>query len=287
MKHLTLIFAMLLSVASMAQTPKGKNCARSIEPKNERVEYLMYLDSVNRAIMGDPYDIDDIKLRAFAEMRDKPTTPEQIRKEMFKTYDDVAKKWQTFVNLCNKGKDKKAITYYRDNRINIDIHLSYTAVRLAFHDDVIGVMAFDNLPPEEAANLLIDALEFDHAMIEVNYSSTSGEDYVGMYEYVFELLNILYEATQRYDDRFALIDRWAEKTGMIARGAPYEAEVKMRKAQVYYSMDDLENALKLLHEAKSLLESAIAAGNHDNYPERGIEVITRVINQINEEINAR
>lgn len=247
----------------------------------------MYLDSVNRAIMGDPYDIDDVKLRAFAEMRDKPATPEQIRKEIFKTYDDVAKKWQTFVNLCNEGKDKKAITYYRDNRINIDLHLSYTAVRLAFHDDVIGVMAFDNLPPEEAANLLIDALEFDHMMIEVNYSSTNGEDYVGMYEYVFELLNTLYEATQRYDDRFALIDRWAEKTGMIARGAPYEAEVKMRKAQVYYSMDDLENALKLLHEAKSLLESAIAAGNHDNYPERGIEVITRVINQINEEINAR
>ena len=278
---------MLLSVASMAQSPKVKSSARRIEPKNERVEYLMYLDSVNRAIMGDPYDIDDIKLRAFAEMRDKPTTPEQIRKEMFKTYDDVAKKWQTFVNLCNKGKDKKAITYYRDNRIDIDIHLSYTAVRLAFHNDVISVMAFDNMPPEEAANLLIDALEFDFSMIEVNYSSTNGEDYVGMYEYVFELLNTLYEATQRYDDRFALIDRWAEKTGMIARGAPYEAEVKMRKAQVYYSMDDLENALKLLHEAKSLLESAIAAGNHDNYPERGIEVITRVINQINEEINAR
>ena len=247
----------------------------------------MYLDSVNRAIMGDPYDIDDVKLRAFAEMRDKPATPEQIRKEIFKTYDDVAKKWQTFVNLCNKGKDKKAISYYRDNHINIDLYLSYTAVRLAFHDDVIGVMAFDNLPPEEAANLLIDALEFDHMMIEVNYSSTNGEDYVGMYEYVFELLNTLYEATQRYDDRFALIDRWAETTGMIALGAPYEAEVKMRKAQVYYSMDDLENTLKLLHEAKSLLESAIAAGNYDNYPERGVEVITSVINQINEEINAK
>ena len=278
---------MLLSVASMAQSPKVKSNARRIEPKNERVEYLIYLDSVNRAIMGDPYDIDDIKLRAFAEMRDKPTTPEQIRKEMFKTYDDVAKKWQTFVNLCNKGKDKKAITYYRDNRINIDIHLSYTAVRLAFHDDVIGVMAFDNLPPEEAANLLIDVFEFDFSMIEVNYSSTNGEDYVGMYEYVFELLNTLYEATQRYDDRFALIDRWTETTGMIARGAAYEAEVKMRKAQVYYTMDDLENTLKLLHEAKSLLESAIAAGNYDNNPERGIEVITGVINQINEEINAK
>ena len=278
---------MLLSVASMAQSPKVKSSARRIEPKNERVEYLMYLDSVNRAIMGDPYDIDDIKLRAFAEMRDKPTTPEQIRKEMFKTYDDVAKKWQTFVNLCNKGKDKKAITYYRDNRINIDIYLSYTAVRLAFHNDVISVMAFDNMPPEEAANLLIDVFEFDFSMIEVNYSSTNGEDYVGMYEYVFELLNTLYEATQRYDDRFALIDRWAETTGMIARGAAYEAEVKMRKAQVYYSMDDLENTLKLLHEANSLLESAIAAGNYDNYPERGIEVITGVINQINEEINAK
>ena len=278
---------MLLTVASMAQTPKVKCSARRIEPKNERVEYLMYLDSVNRAIMGDPYDIDDIKLRAFAEMRDEPTTPEHIQKEMFETYNDIAQKWHTFVSLCNKGKDKKAISYYRDNRINIDLYLSYTAVRLAFHDDVIGVMAFDNLPPEEAANLLIDAFEFDLTMIEVNYSSTNGEDYVGMYEYVFELLNTLYDATQRYDDRFALIDRWAETTGMIALGAPYEAEVKMRKAQVYYSMDDLENTLKLLHEAKSLLESAIAAGNYDNYPERGVEVITSVINQINEEINAK
>lgn len=36
-----------------------------------------------------------------------------------------------------------------------------------------------------------------------------------------------------------------------------------------------------------LLESAIAAGNYDNYSERGIEVITSVINQVNEEINAK
>lgn len=279
MKHLTLIFTMLLSVACGAQTPKERQDKTPwpIEPKNDKVEYMIYLDSINYARMGDPRDIGDVELRAFAEMSDEPTTPEKIKEELSKTYDDAEELWHKFVLLCNEEREEEAIAFYRDNHLMIDLALSHSEVRLALHDEIIGVMAYDNLPATEAANLMIDLLEFDMAMIEVNYTSTNDIEYLNMYEYIFELLNTLYCNVERYDDLLSLIDRWANTTGRTDGGAAREAMVKTRRAEVYYTKGDIDTALNLLYEAKAQLESAIAAGNYDYSPESGLEVVTNII----------
>lgn len=270
---------MLLSVACGAQTPKDRQDKTPwpIEPKNAKVEYMIYLDSINYARMGDPRDIGDAKLRAFAEMSDEPTTPEKIKEELSKTYDDAEELWHKFVWLCNEGREEEAIAFYRDNHLMIDLALSHSEVRLALHDEIIGVMAYDNLPATEAANLMIDLLEFDMAMIEVNYTSTNDIEYLNMYEYIFELLNKLYCNVERYDDLLSLIDRWANTTGRADGGAAREAMVKTRRAEVYYTKGDIDTALNLLYEAKTQLESAIAAGNYDYSPESGLEVVTNII----------
>jgi len=269
----------LLAMVCGAQTPKDRQDKTPwpIKPKNAKVEYMIYLDSINYARMGDPRDIGDIELRAFAEMSDEPTTPEKIKEELSKTYDDAEELWHRFVLLCNEEREQEAIAFYRDNHLMIDLALSHSEVRLALHDEIIGVMAYDNLPATEAANLMIDLLEFDTAMIEAGYTSTNNVEYLNMYEYIFELLNTLYCNVERYDDLLSLIDRWANTTGRADGGAAREAMVKVRRAEAYYAKGDIDTALNLLYEAKAQLESAIAAGDYDYSPESGLEVVTNVI----------
>lgn len=270
---------MILAVACGAQTPKDKQDKTPwpINPKNDKVEYMVYLDSINYARMGDPRDIEDVKLRAFADMYDTPTTPEKVKEEMGKTYDEIEEMWHKFVWLCNEERYEEAITFYRDNHLTIDLALSHSEVRLAFHDEIIGFMAYENLPTNEATNLMIDVLEFDLAMFEVNYASTNDVEYQNMYEYVFELLFRQYYRVERYDDMLSLIDRWTKTTGRAGGGAAREAMVKMRRAEVYYTKGDTDTSLKLLYEAKAQLEGAIAAGDNDYSPESGLEVITQLI----------
>lgn len=279
MKRLTLIFVMLLAVACGAQTHKEKQDKTPwpIEPKNDKVEYMIYLDSINYARMGDLRDIGDVELRVLAEMSDRPTTPEKIKEELCTTYDDAEELWHKFVWLCNEGREEEAVALFRDNHLMIDLALSHSEVRLALHDEIIGVMAYDNLSASEAANLMIDLLEFDMAMIEVNYASTNDVEYLNMYEYVFGLLNTLYYNTERYDDLLSLIDRWAKTTGRADGSAAREAMVKMRQAEVYYTKGDTDTALNILYETKAQLESAIAAGDYDYSPEIGLEVVTNII----------
>lgn len=279
MKHLTLILATLTLMACGTQTPKEKqnNTPWPIEPKNDKVEYMLMLDSINYARMGDKRDIDDVELRAFAEMSNKPTTPKKIKEELSKTYDDAEELWHKFVWLCNEEREEEAIAFYRDNHLMIDLALSHSEVRLALHDEIIGVMAYDNLSATEAANLMIDLLEFDMAMIEVNYTSTHDVELLNMYEYVFELLNTQYYSTERYDDLLSLIDRWAKTTWRADGSAAREAMVKVRRAEVYYTKGEIDTSLNLLYEAKTQLESAIAAGDYDYSPESGLEVVTNII----------
>lgn len=279
MKLLTLIFTMLLAVACGAQTLQEQQDKTPwpIEPKNDKVEYMIYLDSINYTRMGDPRNIDDVELRALAEISDKPTTPEKMKEELSKTYDDAEELWHKFVWLCNEGREEEAIAFYRDNHLMIDLALSHSEVRLALHDEIIGVMAYDNLSATEAANLMIDLLEFDMAMIEVNYTSTHDVELLNMYEYVFELLNTQYYSTERYDDLLSLIDRWAKTTWRADGSAAREAMVKVRRAEVYYTKGEIDTSLNLLYEANTQLESAIAAGDYDYSPESGLEVVTNII----------
>lgn len=285
MKNLTLIFAMLLAVACGAQTPQNKQNKTPwpIEPKNDKVEYMVYLDSINCARMGDPREIEDVKLRTFADMSNTPTAPEKIKEEICKAYDEAEEMWHEFVWLCNEERYEEAITFYRDNYLTIDLALSNFEVCLAFHDEIIGILAYENLPTTEAANLMIDVLELDLARIEVNYESTSDVECQNMYEYVFELLFSQYYRVERYDDMLSLIDRWAMTTGRADGGAAMEAYVKTRQAEVYYTKGDTDTSLKLLYEAKAQLEGAIAAGDDDYSLERAIEVVTKLMDMFSNE----
>lgn len=211
MKQLTLIFSMLLAVACGTQTKMTKKTPWPIEPRNEQVEYMLMLDSVNYAHMGDNRNRTPIAMQVLAEMSDEKMTMQEMEASINKIYDDAERLWHRFVWLCNEGQAEDAIKLYLNDPLIVDLALADSEVRLAFHDKVLGFLAYDNLPADEARELMIGCFQFDFAMIGILLAATCDEDrYSGHYNYAFQVLDTLLEQTDHYVDMITCIDSWAE-----------------------------------------------------------------------------
>lgn len=282
MKHLTLIFTMLLAVACGAQTPQEQQDKTPwpIEPKNDKVEYMIYLDSINYTRMGDPHNIDDVELRALAEMSDKPTTPGKMKEELSKAFADAEELWHKFVWLCNEGRKEEAVKLYRDNRLNIDLALYDSEVRMAFHDEVLGFLAYDHLPETDAVELMIQCFHFDFTMIGAQLSLTGNEErYKNIFDYAFNILDTLYEKTDHYGDMLHIIDSWAE----IVNGVRYHPSVDIsalaQKGYVYNAIGDYANAVSAYSDAKKIVEQQIDSGDDNPVLAKWIDMLNNSIEE--------
>jgi tetratricopeptide (TPR) repeat protein len=257
-----------------------------IEPRNEQVEYMLMLDSVNYARMGDKRDRSPIAMQALAEMCDEPTTAEEINSLLNKTYDDAAELWHKFVWLCNEGQAEDAIKLYRNNPLIVDLALADSDVRLAFHDEVLGFLAYDNLPADEARELMIGCFQFDFAMIGIQLAATCEEDrYSEHYNYAFQMLDTLLEQTDHYVDMITYIDSWAETLNGVRYHPSIDVNAFTRKGFVYEAIGDYEKAITSYSEAKRLLEQAIADGENDPSLTNWIEMLNQSIDACNVAMN--
>ena len=82
MKYITLILATLTLAACGTQQPK-ENTAWPIEPRNEKVEYLLMLDSLNREYVGDNRNFNSMNLQTLSELSDKKSTPEEMEMMLY------------------------------------------------------------------------------------------------------------------------------------------------------------------------------------------------------------
>lgn len=281
MKHLTLIFTLLLAVACGAQTPKEKQNKTPwpIEPKNDKVEYMLMLDSINYARMGDKRDLSPIAIQALAEMSDEKMTMQEMETSINKIYDDTERLWRRFVWLCNEGQAEDAIKLYRNNPLIVDLALADSEVRLAFHDEVLGFLAYDNLPADEARELMIGCFQFDFAMIGIQLAATCDEDrYSEHYNYAFQMLDTLLEQTDHYVDMITYIDSWAETLNGVRYHPSIDVNAFTRKGFVYEAIGDYEKAITSYCEAKRIVEVAIVSG--DDHP-----ALSDWLNMLNEHIS--
>ena len=279
MKHLTLIFTMLLTVACGTQSKMAPKTPWPIEPQNEQVEYMLMLDSVNYARMGDNRNRTPIAMQVLAEMSDEKMTMQEMEASINKIYDDAERLWRRFVWLCNEGQAEDAIKLYRNDPLIVDLALTDSEVRLAFHDEVLGFLAYDNLPVVEARELMIKCFQFDFMMIGVQYVSTGNEDYYsGLYDYAFRMLDTLYEQTDHYVDMITYIDSWAETVKAVRYHPSIDVTAFARKGYVYMTIGDYEKAAAAYREAKHLVEEVIASG--DDNP-----ALTDWLNMLNEHIS--
>lgn len=286
MKHLTLILATLTLTACGTQAQKIEKTPWPIEPCNEQVEYMLELDSVNYARMGDKRDRSPITIQALVEMSDELTTAEEMDSMLNKTYDDAEELWHKFVWLCNEERQAEAVELYRGNQIIIDLALTNSEVRLAFHDEVLGFLAYDNLPADEARELMIECFQFDFAMIGIQLAATCDEDrYSEHYNYAFQMLDTLLEQTDHYVDMITYIDSWAETLNGVRYHPSIDVNAFTRKGFVYEAIGDYEKAITSYSEAKQLLEQAIADGENDPSLANWIEMLNQSIDACNVAMN--
>ena len=276
MKHLLPILSLIIVVSCGG---KQQTAQWPIEPKNERVELMLQLDSMNLALMGDSSSKYDTASQIYADQ--EGASLEQAAEVMNDTYREADEAWHNFVYLCNEDKVVEAVNFYRENQANINVALSHSIVRFRFHDEVLGYLAYEALPEAEAQALMIEALEFDFMIFEAQLVLNPDNETAATYfEYTHRMLRELYYVTDRHDDMLSLIDRWFA----VVEPNPdrlTQSLIATRKAEAYYAKGDDKMSLKLLREAKTLLETELQSGGNAEYCNAGLEVVNGYIEKMN------
>ena len=253
-----------VACGAQAQEPQIENeqTPWPIEPKTERVEYMLHLDNMNYDLMGDPNEVDPTFAEVYSEIANEPQ--DKIVEGILSVNAEAIEAWHKFLWLCNEGREKEAIEYYRDEHMTIDMALRHSLVRYGLHNNVIGYMAYEYLDPIEADELMMDVLNFDFVMIGFTYTMGSDESYLEVIDNICGILVTMYHDNERYDDLLNLYDMWLETTGYGEAYKDILASVNYSRANIYfYPKHDPETALKYLYEAKTNVEEYLAEGGED------------------------
>lgn len=256
------MFAM--ACGAQAQEPQIENeqTPWPIEPKTERVEYMLHLYNMNYDLMGDPNEVDPTFAEVYSEIANEPQ--DKIVEGILSVNAEAIEAWHKFLLLCNEGREKEAIEYYRDEHMTIDMALRHSLVRYGLHNNVIGYMAYEYLDPIEADELMMDVLNFDFVMIGFTYTMGGDESYLEVIDNICGILVTMYHDNERYDDLLNLYDMWLETTGYGDAYKDILASVNYSRANIYfYPKHDPETALKYLYEAKTNVEEYLAEGGED------------------------
>ena len=265
MRNFTLLIAMFaVACGAQAQEPQIENeqTPWPIEPKTERVEYMLHLDNMNYDLMGDPNEVDPNFAEVYSEIANEPQ--DKIVEDIVSVNAEAIEAWHKFLWLCNEDREKEAIEYYRDEHMTIDMALRHSLVRYGLHNNVIGYMAYEYLDPIEADELMMDVLNFDFVIISFTYTMSGDESYLEVIDNICGILVTMYHDNERYDDLLNLYDMWLETTGYGEVYKDILASVNYSRANIYfYPKHDPETALKYLYEAKTNVEEYLAEGGED------------------------
>lgn len=253
-----------VACGAQAQEPQIENeqTPWPIEPKTERVEYMLHLDNMNYDLMGDPNEVDPNFAEVYSEIANEPQ--DKIVEDIVSVNAEAIEAWHKFLWLCNEDREKEAIEYYRDEHMTIDMALRHSLVRYGLHNNVIGYMAYEYLDPIEADELMMDVLNFDFVIISFTYTMSGDESYLEVIDNICGILVTMYHDNERYDDLLNLYDMWLETTGYGEVYKDILASVNYSRANIYfYPKHDPETALKYLYEAKTNVEEYLAEGGED------------------------
>lgn len=267
-----------VACGAQAQEPQieNKQTPWPIEPKTERVEYMLHLDNMNYDLMGDPNEVDPTFAEVYSEIANEPQ--DKIVEDIVSVNAEAIEAWHKFLWLCNEDREKEAIEYYRDEHMTIDMALRHSLVRYGLHNNVIGYMAYEYLDPIEADELMMDVLNFDFVMIGFTYTMGGDESYLEVIDNICGILVTMYHDNERYDDLLNLYDMWLETTGYGEAYKDILASVNYSRANIYfYPKHDPETALKYLYEAKTNVEEYLAEGGEDQEMKEFLSNVKKMI----------
>lgn len=274
MKRFTLLIAALIGVCgAYAQ----EEIEWPIEPKNEYVEYMLYLESEDFRMMGEKNLSPEIA-QMLMEITDEGDyeSSEQLKTDVNDLYKEVESAWRKFVWLCNEERYGEAIELYRSDPLMVDLALSHSMIRYTFHYDVLGFIAYDNLPTSEARKLMADAISLDCLLLGWQYAERGEDEYKEYFDESYFLLMGLYMEEDEYQRALDLIDMRAQFLGDDISGS-MKASLCISKAEVYYAMGDVQRAHDLLLECRELLNEELLIDGDSEELKSALEGVEELI----------
>lgn len=274
MKRFTLLIAALIGVCGAYAQEKIE---WPIEPKNEYVEYMLYLESEDFRMMGEKNLSPEIA-QMLMEIPDEGVyeSPEQLKADVDDLYKEVESAWRKFVWLCNEERYGEAIELYRSDPLMVDLALSHSMIRYTFHYDVLGFIAYDNLPASEARKLMADAISLDCLLLGWQYAERGEDEYKEYFDESYFLLMGLYMEEDEYQRALDLIDMRAQFLGDDISGL-MKASLCSSKAEVYYAMGDVQRSHDLLLECRELLNEELLIDGDSEELKSALEGVEQLI----------
>ena len=252
MRRFFMLFVALMCVCG-AQAQSEETIPWPLEPKNEYVEYMLYLESEDIRMMGEKtMSLDTAQI--LAEVSDEFAQPEQMVTDVNALYKEVEKAWRKFVWLCNEERFQEAIEFYSADPLMVDLALSHSMIRYTFHYEVLGFIAYEALSEDEARRLMANALSLDCSLLGYHYVATGDESYLEYYDETYHLLKGIYLALEDYQAALDLINSRAECMAHELVTAGARGSLCVSKAEMYFAMGDAKMAYDLLIEGKRLYE---------------------------------
>lgn len=275
----------MLSVALMcvcgAKAQSKEVIPWPLEPKNEYVEYMLYLESEDIRMMGEKeFTLETAEI--LAGISDDYAQPEQVVADVNTLYKDVEKAWRKFVWLCNEERFQEAIEHYSADPLMVDLQLSHSMIRYTFHYDVLGFIAYDVLAEDEARRLMANAISIDCVMLGCNYADTGDPSYREYYDESYYLLKTLYLELEDYQAAIDLIDARAQFLSVEDASACEIGSLCVAKAEMYFAMGDTKGAYNLLTEGKALLEEEFQLNGDDEELKEALEALDELINYVSQ-----
>lgn len=275
MRRFFMLFVALMCVCG-AQAQSEETIPWPLEPKNEYVEYMLYLESEDIRMMGEKtMSLDTAQI--LAEVSDEFAQPEQMVTDVNALYKEVEKAWRKFVWLCNEERFQEAIEFYSADPLMVDLALSHSMIRYTFHYEVLGFIAYEALSEDEARRLMANAISLDSILLGCKYAETGDESYKEYYDESYYLLKYLYSELGDYQAVIDLIDARAQILSVEDSSAGERGAVCIAKAEMYFAMGDAKMAYDLLVEGKALLEEELQLNGDDEALKEALEAVDGLI----------
>jgi tetratricopeptide (TPR) repeat protein len=200
-----------------------------------RVEYLM------------DHPISQLSSIDLDSLNGKEKTPEQRLHDDIKVHAEAEAKWHEMLRLCSQRQYEELLSMYIKEETNIGIALATSTNKFELDYLVIGLLLFDQLEEEEAAEIFVKFLEYDKFLTEsVVLFGESQLGYVPpQYAFQLEILCRIYLIMEDREKAEALIEPYRKAIYLLSDDVPWnESMIAKFKSNIYEEFGDLDGVIE-------------------------------------------
>lgn len=211
-------------------------------------------------------------------------TPEQRLQDDIKVYTEAESKWHELMGLCSQRQYEELLSMYIKEETEIGIALATSTNKFELDYLVIGLLLFDQLEEEEAAEIFVKFLEYDKFLTEsVVLFGESQLGYVPpQYAFQIKILRDVYLIQDEWEKAEALIEPYRKAVYLLSNDTlTNEFDITGFKIKIYGDKGDRSKIKKAFIGHREFLVR-YAKDNHQDLDEQ-IEKMDALIKKAEEQ----